>query len=108
MYQVREVWPHEHRQEVSSVREGCGLRRPSPEHRPGAADPGDEGGGSRHEVERLGHEQSHQQRPAPAGGGGETETDSGQGGAIEEHEQGREEGIAEEIRKTGEEEKEER
>ena len=93
---------------MSSLRESCGLRRPRPEHRPGEAHTGDEGGGSRHEVERLGHEQSHQQRPAPAGGGGETETGSGQGGATEEHEQGREEGIAEEIRKNGEEEKEER
>ena len=108
MYQVREVWPHEHRQEMSSLRESCGLRRPRPEHRPGEADPGDEGGGSGHEVERLGHEQSHQQRPAPAGGGGETEAGSGQGRAAEEHEQGREESTAEEIRKNGEEEKEER
>ena len=108
VYQVRQVRPHEHRQEMSALRESRGLRRPRAEHRPGEADTGDEGGGSRHEMERLGHEQSHQQRQPPVGGGGETEAGSGQGRAAEEHEQGREESVTEEIRKNGEEEKEER
>ena len=115
MHQVREVRAHEHGQEVPAVRQGGGRGGAHPEHRPGPADPGDAGRGSRHALVRLGHEQGprrrHRRRHAADGRGGADQdwarARGGQGGGAQEHEQGGEEGVAEETGEDGQEEKEE-